>query len=101
MSKLLVLGALAALSIMPTLATADNPLAPAATAQAVAADQSATADADDTSKAKPYCVTQTGSHIRHRDGSCLDGINGQSVTRYEWEQAGGLSASDYLGKGIP
>ncbi len=100
MSKILILGALAAMSMLPRLAAADNAPTSAANAQTVADDRSATVDSD-TSMAKPYCVTQTGSHIPHRDGSCLDSVNGQTVTRYEWEQAGGLSASDYISRSIP
>lgn len=67
------------------------------------ADQAKEAQEDrgDKGFAQAYCVSQTGTHLLRRDGGCLDNVSGQTVTRYEWEQKGGVSASDYLRNSVP
>ena len=100
MNKPLVQALLAtAVLLSPSLWAGDKPLSQSTASPSATQDDRQ--NPDDSGFARPYCVSQTGTHILHQDKACLDGVYGQTVTRYEWEQKGGLSTSDYLRNSVP
>jgi uncharacterized low-complexity protein len=73
-------------------------------ASALASAPAATAPQAAASTAKEQrtnCLKETGSHIKPKEGECIDGVPGTVITREEIDRSGAVNVGDAVRKLVP